>query len=63
MTTPVRAEARVATGIRERRKRKPLSLAFQFRALVPVFLYGGLLVALTLVFVWLPFQQIGRAHV
>lgn len=57
MTTPVRAEAGVATGIRERRKRKPLSLAFQFRALVPVFLYGGLLVALTLVFVWLPFQR------
>jgi methyl-accepting chemotaxis protein len=57
MTTPVRAEAKLATGIRERRKRKPLSLAFQLRALLPVFIYGGLLVALTLAFVWLPFQH------
>ena len=57
MTTPVRAEAKLATSVRERRKRQTLSLAFQMRALLPVFIYGGLLVALTLVFVWLPFQS------
>lgn len=57
MTTPVRAEAKLATGVRERRKRNALSLAFQIRALLPVLIYGGLLVVLTLVFVWLPFQS------
>ena len=57
MTTPVRAEAKLATSVRERRKRQTLSLAFQMRALLPVFIYGGLLVVLTLVFVWLPFQS------
>src|SRR5690348_13835637 len=57
MTAPVRAEAKLASGVREPRKRQALSLGFQFRALLPVIVYGALLVALTVVFVWLPFQR------
>jgi len=57
MNAPVRAEAKLAGGIRERRQRRALSLAFQLRAVLPVLLYGGLLIVLTLVFVWLPVQR------
>ncbi len=57
MNSPVRAEAKVVPRVRTPRPRTTLTLGFQLRALFPVMLYGALLLALTIFFVWLPMHR------
>ncbi len=57
MTSPVRAEARLAAAPRSARRKTALTLGFQLRAILPVIIYGALLVALTSLFVWVPMYR------
>jgi hypothetical protein len=57
MTSPVRAEVKAATAVRNARRRRTPSIGFQFRALLPVIVYGALFIALTAVFLWIPMHR------
>jgi hypothetical protein len=56
MNSPVRAGTKSVSSIRAPRRR-PLSLASQLRAILPVLILLALLIVLTLLFVWVPFRR------
>ncbi len=56
MTSSVKTEAKASAPVHETRPIRD-NLGFEFRTLLPVFVYAGLFIGLTLLLVWLPLQR------
>lgn len=57
MTSTAKVPASVPARARNKRPRPRMTLRFQLRALMPVFVFGIFLLVLTVVFVWMPAHQ------
>lgn len=57
MSAPAKVEAKASMRVHKPRRRVVVNLGFQFRTLYPIFVYLGLLIALTLALVWLPMHR------